>query len=151
LCASMDAFRDQAILLAEDSESDVALMKEAFIKAGVSNPLYVVSGGEQAIAYLKREAPYTDPTTHRTPFVLLLDLNMPGKSGFEVLEWVRQQPTLKRLVIIILTASNRAVDADRAYELGANFYLTKPGQFKELVEMTKCLHGWLQLNHFPNR
>ena len=145
----MDDFERQTFLLAEDSESDVALMKEAFARAGVLNPLFVVSGGAEVIAYLKREGHYTDPVTHPTPFVLLLDLKMPGKNGFEVLEWVRGQPTLKRLVIIILTSSSRAVDADRAYDLGANFYLTKPGQFKELVEMTKCLHSWLRLNHFP--
>jgi CheY-like chemotaxis protein len=75
---------------------------------------------------------------------------MPGKNGFEVLEWVRAQPELKRLIVIVLTASSRAADADRAYELGANFYLTKPSRFSELVEMTKALHGWLQLNQFPS-
>ena len=146
----MSNFDEQVFLLADDSESDVALMREAFAKAGVPNPLVVVPGGDEVMAYLKREAPYDEPSGRPSPFVLLLDLNMPGKNGFEVLSWVRQQPTLKRLVIIILTASSRAVDADRAYDLGANFYLTKPGQFKELVEMTQCLHRWLRLNHFPS-
>jgi len=145
----MDDFDKQVFLLVDDSESDVALMREAFVKAGVPNPLVVVPGGEEAIAYLKGEAPYDNPDARPLPLVLLLDLNMPGKAGFEVLSWVRQQPTLKRLVIIILTASSRAVDADTAYDLGANFYLTKPGSFKELVEMTHCLHRWLRLNHFP--
>ncbi|MEO8425954.1 MAG: response regulator [Verrucomicrobiota bacterium] len=146
----MDEFQRQVFLLAEDSENDVILMKEAFATAGIPNPIFVVSGGEEAITYLKGEPPYDNPGVHRVPFVLLLDLNMPGKNGFEVLQWVRAQPTLKRLVVIVLTSSNRAADADRAYDLGANFYVTKPGSFKELVEMIKCLHSWLQLNHFPN-
>ncbi|MEO8426521.1 MAG: hypothetical protein ABI651_05335, partial [Verrucomicrobiota bacterium] len=63
--------------------------------------------------------------------------------------WVRRQPFLKRLVIIILTASNRAADADRAYDLGATFYLTKPGLFNDLVKSMKCLYVWLRLCHFP--
>ena len=146
----MHDFEQQVFLLAEDSESDVALMKQAFAKAGVINRLCVVSGGDEVIAYLKGEAPYNDPATYRLPFVLLLDLNMPGKNGFEVLQWVRAQPTLKRLIVIILTASSRAADADLAFDLGANFYLTKPGQFKELEDMTRCLSSWLQLNHFPS-
>ena len=145
----MEDFDKQVFLLAEDSESEVALMKEAFAKAGVTNPLFVVPGGDQVISYLKGDPPYNDRAANRVPFVLLLDLNMPGKNGFEVLEWVRAQPMLKRLVIIILTASSRAADADRAFDLGANFYLTKPGRFKDLVEMTQCLHHWLRLNHFP--
>jgi CheY-like chemotaxis protein len=145
----MDEFEKQTFLLAEDSKNDSSLMKEAFARAGVANPLFIVPGGDEVIAYLKREAPYNDPSAHPTPFVLLLDLKMPGQNGFEVLEWVRRQPRLKRLIIIILSSSNRTVDADRAYDLGANFYLTKPVQFKELVEMSKCLHSWLRLNHFP--
>jgi len=145
----MERFEKNVFLLAEDSESDVVLMKEAFAKAGVLNPLQVVSGGDEAIAYLRGEAPYEDRALHPMPFVLLMDLKMPGKNGFEVLSWIRSQPNLKRLVIIVLTASSSAADADRAFELGANFYLTKPGPFKDLVELAKCLQDWLRLNHFP--
>ena len=145
----MDSFDRQVFLLAEDSENDVCLMKEAFKKAGVVNPLRVVRDGGEAIAYLKGAGPYQERAEHPLPLVLLLDLKMPGKDGFDVLRWVRAQPTLKRLVVIILTASNRAEDADRAFDLGANFYLTKPGPFKALVEMSRCLRDWLRLNHFP--
>ncbi len=146
----MDEFDQQVFLLAEDSASDVALMKEAFAKAGVPNPVVVLSDGDQVIAYLKGERRAGDLLVERMPSVLLLDLNMPGKNGFEVLQWVRAQPKLKRLIVIILTASSRASDADRAFDFGANFYLTKPGQFKELVEMARCLYQWLRLNHFPS-
>ena len=145
----MDQFEQQVFLLAEDDESHVFLMKEAFAKAGVANPLRVVANGEEAIGYLKGLPPYQDRAENPLPFALLLDLKMPRKDGFEVLEWVRQQPILKRLVVIVLTSSNQATDANRAYDLGANFYLTKPGSFTDLVEMIKCLRDWLRLNHFP--
>jgi len=145
----VDQFERQLFLLAEDDEGSVFLMKEAFAKAGVANPLRVVGDGDEVIAYLKGAPPYENRAEHPMPFALLLDLKMPRKDGFEVLEWVRNQPNLKRLIIIVLTSSNRSADADRAYALGANFYLTKPGPFNELVEMTKCLRDWLRLNHFP--
>ncbi len=146
----MAGFDDCVFLLAEDSENDVFLMQRAFKTAGISNPLHVVADGEEAISYLKGEGEYGGRSEHPLPAVVLLDLNLPRKNGFEVLEWMRSQPTLKRIVVMILTASNRGADADRAYDLGANFYLTKPGKFEDLVKLTKCLHEWVQLNHFPS-
>jgi CheY-like chemotaxis protein len=145
----MEPFEKQIFLLADSSASEVGLMKEAFEKAGVINPVRVVSNGEEAIAYLSGVHPYQSRATHPLPLALLLDLNLAGKDGFAVLEWIRGQPSLTRLIIIVLTASNRAADADRAYELGANFYLTKPGPPNEWVEMSRCLRDWLRLNHFP--
>jgi len=147
---AMDGFEKQLFLLAEDSQNDVFLMQQAFKKAGLPNPIQVVSDGQEAISYLKGEGRYSDRAQYPLPMAVLLDLKMARMNGFEVLEWVRKQPNLKRVVVIILTASNRSSDADRAYDLGANFYLTKPGKFEDLVEMTKCLHDWLRLNHFPS-
>ena len=144
----MNNFEKQVFLLVEDNESDMLLMKEAFFKAEISNPLRIVTRGDEAIAYLMGVVPYEDRLAHPLPFVLLLDFKLPGKDGFEILDWVRHQPTLKRLVIIILTSSNQAADADRAYDLGANYYLTKPGLFSDLVKSMKCLHVWIQLCHF---
>jgi len=146
----MDGFEKQLFLLAEDSQNDVFLMQQAFKKAGLPNPIQVVSDGQEAISYLKGEGRYSARAQYPLPMAVLLDLKMARMNGFEVLEWVRKQPNLKRVVVIILTASNRSSDADRAYDLGANFYLTKPGKFEDLVEMTKCLHDWLRLNHFPS-
>jgi CheY-like chemotaxis protein len=145
----MESFEKQVFLLAEGNEREIRMMKEAFEKAAVNNPLRVVNKGEEAIAYLRGVAPYENRATHPLPLALLLDLNVPAKNGFEVLQWARAQPSLKRLIIIVLTSSNRAADADRAYELGANFYLTKPGPLTEWIEMAKCLRDWLRLNHFP--
>ena len=146
----MHGFEKQLFLLAEDSQNDVFLMQQAFKKAGLPNPIQVVADGQEAISYLKGEGHYSDRAKYPLPMAVLLDLKMPRVNGFEVLEWVRKQPNLKRVVVIILTASNRSSDADRAYDFGANFYLTKPGKFEDLVEMTKCLHDWLRLNHFPS-
>ena len=80
---------------------------------------------------------------------MLLDLNMPKKNGFDVLTWVRAQPGLKRLAIIILTASMRIEDMERAFDLGATSFLVKPLALAELVAMLRCLRDWIQINQFP--
>ena len=118
-------------------------------KAGFTNPLHEVHNGEQAIAYLKGEAPYGDRPKFPLPAVMLLDLNIPMKNGFEVLAWVRTQPELKRMSIIILTASMRTNDVEQAFDLGANSFLVKPGTMEGLIAMIRCLRDWLRLNHFP--
>jgi DNA-binding NarL/FixJ family response regulator len=73
---------------------------------------------------------------------------MPGRNGFEVLEWIRQQPALRRLRVFILSASSRPQDIERAYDLGASSYLVKPGNLDGLMHLAKSLVGWLRLNHF---
>ena len=146
----MVIFEEQIFLLAEDSENGVFLMQRALQASGIPNPLQVVKDGAEVIAYLSGHNQYQNRSEYPLPAVVLLDLNLPRKNGFEILEWMRTQPTLKRIVVIILTASNRSADADRAYDLGANFYLTKPSKFDDLVKMTKCLHDWLKLIHFPS-
>jgi len=80
---------------------------------------------------------------------MLLDLNMPMKGGFDVLAWVRSQPVLRRLSIVVLTASSRVEDVEQAFDLGANSYLVKPSNLDVLTDMVRCLHDWLQINHFP--
>ena len=139
----------QTILLADDSENDLLLMSHAFEKAGLKTQLKTVHNGEEAIAYLKGERGYSDRSTYPLPNVLLLDLNMPKKNGFDVLEWVRAQGAFKRIPIVVLTASTRIEDVERAYELGASSFLVKPAAIQELVAMIRCLCEWLQFNHFP--
>ena len=141
--------RQQTILLVDDSENDLILMRVAFKKAGCNNPLQEVHNGEEAIAYLLGEGPYSDRTKFPLPTVMLLDLNMPKKNGFDVLAWVRAQPVLKRLAIIILTASMRTEDVERAFDLGATSFLVKPGNLEALAAMLRCLCDWVQINHFP--
>ena len=142
--------RDDVILLAEDDPNDVLLIQRAFQRNQVANPVQVVRDGEEALAYLSGQAPFADRERHPLPVLMLMDLKMPRKSGLEVLEWVRQQPGLKRLPIIVLTSSNQSPDINRAYELGANSYLVKPAGFDSLLDLVKNLDMyWLILNEKP--
>ena len=142
--------RESVILLAEDDPNDVLLIQRAFHRTLVANPVQVVRDGEEVLAYLKGEDPFSDRERHPLPVLMLMDLKMPRKTGLEVLEWVRQQPGLKRLPIIVLTSSNQSPDINRAYELGANSYLVKPAGFDSLLELVKNLDVyWLILNEKP--
>jgi CheY-like chemotaxis protein len=139
----------QTILLVDDSEDDLVFMREAFKQAKCTHPLQAVRNGEEAIAYLNGEGPYGDRKKFPLPIVMLLDLNMPKKNGYDVLAWVRAQPVLKRLAIIILTASMRREDVERAFNYGATSFLVKPSNLETLAAMMRCLCDWLQINHFP--
>ncbi len=141
----------QFILLAEDDPNDVLLIQRAFQKAGLRNALKVTRDGGQAIDYLGGEGMYANRERFPIPFLLLLDLKMPGTDGFEVLQWVRKEPELKRLLVVVLTSSNLQADVDRAYELGANSYLVKPVSFDEMVNMIKRFEiYWTEINRTPS-
>jgi len=140
---------NETILLVDDSESDLMLMRIAFEKAEFRGPLQEVRNGEAAIAYLNGEGSYSDRKKFPLPIVMLLDLNMPRKNGFEVLSWIQTQPALKRLSIIVLTASVRPEDVERAFDLGAHSFLVKPPSLEKLVALIRCLRDWLQVNYFP--
>lgn len=154
ITGSLDLFRfvneKQPILLVDDSEDDLLLMRHAFKAAAFNAPLQFVHNGEEAIAYLKGEGAYSDRSKFPLPVVMLLDVKMPRMNGFDVLTWVRAQPVLKRLSIIILTASLRIEDVERAFDLGANSFLVKPGKMNELITMMLRLRDWLEYNHFPS-
>jgi len=138
------------ILLAEDGEDQVILIRRAFAKAQLLNPLHVVSNGEEAIAYLQGEGKYSNRDEYPLPCLLLLDLKMPRKNGFEVLEWIRQQPGLSALRVVVLTGSDEMRDVNRAYQLGANSFLVKPVDFPRFVEVTQALKGyWLWMSKEP--
>jgi len=138
------------ILLAEDNQDHVYLIRRAFGQAGLVNPLQVVEDGEQAIAYLKGEGKYANRAEYPLPCLLLLDLKMPNKDGFQVLEWLRTQPSLSALRVVVLTTSGETRDINRAYQLGANSFLTKPVDFRDFVQLTAAIKGyWLWLSHAP--
>jgi len=142
---------DQAvILLAEDRDDDVALIRRAFLKANIINPLFVVRDGEEAMYYLSGEGKYANREEYPLPDLLLLDLKMPRMDGFELLRWVRQQPGLKALRIVVLTSSEEVRDVNEAYQLGANSFLVKPMDFEHFVKVSQALRGyWLWLNKTP--
>jgi CheY-like chemotaxis protein len=143
-------FKHQIILLVEDDENDVLLLKRAFTKANLKDNVRVVRNGNEAMNYLGGRGIYSDRVQHPLPFLVLLDLKMPGIDGFEVLQWARKDPNLKRLLIVVLTASNLQTDVDRAYELGANSYLVKPVDFAEMVALVGRFEVyWSELNRIP--
>ena len=142
--------RDSAILLVEDDEADIFLLRRAFRNERIANPLIEVRDGQAAIQYLSGEGAYADRTRYPIPFLILLDLRLPKLSGFEVIAWMRDQPQLANLVVVVLTASDHVTDVTKARDLGANSYLVKPGNFEELVQMVKRIKGrWLLLDRLP--
>jgi CheY-like chemotaxis protein len=143
-------FGYQTILLVDDNEDDVFITQSGFRKAGVPNPLQIVNDGEQAIAYLRGDDAFADREKFPLPVIVLLDLNMPKKGGLEVLEWIRANPSLKRMTVHILTASSRAVDVARAFDLGANSYIVKPSKMESLVEMIGAWHTMARFTAYPN-
>jgi CheY-like chemotaxis protein len=138
------------VLLVEDSESDVLLVKRAFKKAGVLNPLRVISDGESAVAYLSGETPYADREANPLPALVLLDLKLPRRSGFEVLAWIRAHPVLRGLPVVVLTSSTESRDIDRAYAIGASTYLVKPVALAPFVGMVDRLHAYWLMAEKPD-
>lgn len=135
------------ILVVEDEPDAITLLQHAFEKAGIVNPLATVHDGEQAIAYLRGEGRYVDRLTHPLPLLVLLDLKLPRCSGLEVIEWIRAQPALRGLPVIVLTSSKERSDVRRAYAAGANSYLVKPSSLHRLIELTKAFREyWLEYN-----
>src|SRR5206468_4732358 len=143
-------WQDSAILLVEDDEADILLLRRAFRNARIANPLIEVRDGQAAIQYLSGEGDYTDRARYPIPFLILLDLRLPKLSGFEVIAWLRDQPQFADLIVVVLTGSDHVPDVTKARELGANSYLVKPGNFEELVQMVKRIKGrWLLVDRLP--
>jgi CheY-like chemotaxis protein len=135
------------ILLAEDREEDIILIQKAFEKAGIRNPLFTVRNGEEAINYLTAVGRFSDRHHYPLPALLLLDLKMPGTDGFDVLRWLRTQPDLASLRVVVLTSSDDIRDVNKAYQLGANSFLVKPLDFHNTVAMAETIMDyWLKIN-----
>lgn len=138
------------ILLADDSETDVLLLRRAFDLMGFPVLLHTVEDGAEAIAYLEGQGKYQTRSEFPLPDLLLLDLKMPMANGFEVIQWVRAQPRLASLRIVVLTTSDQTIDIDRAHRLGANSFLVKPISFDEFKKTVKSLCDyWLTLSKLP--
>ena len=132
----------KTILLAEDLEDDAGIIQYIFKKAGVSNPVMVVPDGAEAIAYLGGDNHYADRAKFPLPVVLLLDLKMPKRSGFEVLEWCKTRPDLKDLLVIVLSGHHDLGAVNRAYALGAHSFLVKPCNVEDIRNLTKTFKGY---------
>lgn len=138
------------ILLVEDNADDVLLVKRAFRKAQIANPIHVASDGDAAVAYLAGQGSFADRAKYPMPILILLDLKLPRRSGAEVLAWLREQPIVKRIPVVILTSSREKRDVEQLYDLGANSYLVKPVEFDDLLAMMRTLNMyWLMTNQSP--
>jgi CheY-like chemotaxis protein len=147
----MTMLGDKFILLVDDDSNDTLLIQRAFQKAGMYDVLKTVSDGDQAIGYLSGQGVYANRQKYPLPFLVLLDLKMPGTDGFEVLQRVRAEQELRRLLVVVLTSSNLQTDVDRAYELGANSYLVKPVEFDEMVHLIQRFEAyWSEINRTPS-
>jgi CheY-like chemotaxis protein len=140
------------ILLVEDDPNDILLTERAFGKANLATyaSLQIVTDGDAAVAYLSGTGDYADRDRYPLPTFILLDLKLPRRSGHEILAWLRQQPELKRLPVVVLTSSKQISDINQAYDLGANSYLVKPVGLAALVQVVQSLNlYWLLLNEKP--
>ncbi|HEX2091700.1 MAG TPA: response regulator [Longimicrobiaceae bacterium] len=138
------------ILLVEDDANDVLLIRHAFRKAGEDATIHVASDGDQAVAYLAGEGEFAERSRYPLPAFVLLDVKLPRRSGHEVLAWIRDQPVLRRIPVVMLTSSDVSSDRNRAYDLGANSYLVKPSGTTDRNEMVRLMGlYWLSLNRPP--
>lgn len=141
---------EYTILLVEDNPKDVFLIQRAFRKAEIIAQLQVVTDGDAAVQYLAGQAPYHDRLIYSLPAFVLLDLKLPRRSGAEVLSWLRQEPMLRRLPVVILTSSKEYRDVNQVYDLGANAYIVKPIDFDRLVDIIKTINlHWIIYNEKP--
>lgn len=135
----------QPIFLIEDDENDVFFFERAAKKAELRQPLAIARDGREAVERLQKSNGGT-----ALPCLVVLDLNLPQRNGLEVLEWLRAQPSLKRIPVIVLTSSTSDKDIQQAYDLGANSYLVKPGDPDKLVALARLIKEyWLTANQMP--
>jgi len=133
------------VLYVEDEADDVYFMRAAFEREGISVRFHSAPDGAQAIAYLAGDAPYDDRTRHPLPTMMLLDLNLPVHSGFEVLEWLRGRKEFRSLPVVVFSSSGREEDRERARDLGATDYVLKPSSGMQFSGVVRELRDrWLR-------
>lgn len=137
------------ILLVEDNPGDVRLTEEAFEEARLRNELHAVTRGRDALDYVHQRGEYADASR---PDIVLLDLNLPGMSGWDVLEEIKASPGLKTIPTIVLTSSEAEEDIVKGYDEHANAYLTKPVDVDEFIDLGRTIaHFWIQLVELPTQ
>jgi CheY-like chemotaxis protein len=135
------------VLLVEDNPGDVLLTEEAFQEIPASVHLHVVGDGAQALQFLRREEGYSNAPT---PDLILLDLNLPTMTGSEVLEYIKADPELRRIPVVILTTSNSEDDIVKSYDLHANCFVTKPIDFDEFASALRLVNEfWTRVARLP--
>lgn len=139
------AKEEAALLIVEDDPDALFLLKRAFVKVGLALPVRVALDGDEAVAYLAGRGVFADRTSHPLPCLVLLDLKLPKKSGLEVLEWMRQQPRLRKIPVVIVTTSGEERDRRRALELGAREYYIKPIDSGGLLRLAKKVSTYTRM------
>jgi CheY-like chemotaxis protein len=140
-----------AILLVEDNPADVKIAERALRDSAMPVELIVVRDGREAIDYLLRQGAHAHNGTWRGPDLVLLDLNLPGLTGRQVLERIRATPALRSVPVIVLTTSRREEEVQELYAAGANTYIQKPQQFEHFVEVLRTIRRyWLDTALLPS-
>ena len=135
------------ILVVEDNRADIVLLSKAFEEERADCCLHVAKNGDEALAFLRQQEPFADAPR---PAIVLLDLNLPGRDGCEVLEIVKTTEALRRIPVIVLTSSRSDIDVRQSYDLHANAYMTKAASFDELVELVRQISNyWLSAVRLP--
>ncbi|MEL7669777.1 response regulator [Methanobacterium sp.] len=137
------------ILLVEDNEGDVGLVEEVFQEAKIMNNLNIAEDGEEAMLFLHKKGKFSNVSS---PDIILLDLNLPGKDGREVLKEIKEDNKLKRIPVVILTTSKAEEDILKSYNLHANSYITKPVDFDQFIRVIKSIENfWLDIVKLPSK
>ncbi len=140
----------QPILLVEDSPEDFETTERAFRRSGLKNPIYRCADGDEALDYLRRRGQYSDPDKAPRPGVILLDLNLPGTDGREVLSEIKNDPGLKQIPVIVLTTSKDERDIEVCYRCGANSYIQKPVDVDGFMKAIERLNDyWFEVVILP--
>jgi CheY-like chemotaxis protein len=135
------------ILLVEDNPGDVELVRESLSEGKINNELHVASDGVEAMNFLKRRDKYGSA---QCPDLILLDLNLPRKSGRDVLQEIKTDPELKLIPVVVLTSSKAEEDILKSYNLHANCYVTKPVDLEQFMSVVKSIENfWLTVVKLP--
>ena len=138
------------ILMADDDEEDRMMTEEAWKENRLANPLRFVQDGEELMEYLEHRGKHSDPANAPSPWLILLDLNMPKMDGREALREITAAKAFRQIPIVVLTTSKAEEDIDRSYNLGASSYITKPVTFEGLVTVIRELGKyWFELVELP--
>jgi CheY-like chemotaxis protein len=138
------------ILIADDDEEDRMMTKMALEHSRLANELRFVNDGEELMEYLRHSGKYESRQLYPHPGLILLDLNMPRKDGYEALKEIKSDPHLKRIPVVILTTSQAEQDICRSYDLGVNSFVTKPVSFQALVEtLGEVSRYWIEIVELP--
>lgn len=135
----MPSDKKPPLLLVEDEDDDIAIITQAIKKVDFEFPVEVLKSGEDAMRYMAGDSPFADRERFPLPFLILLDLKMPGWDGFDFLQWLQYRADLHHIPVVVLTSSGMDDDVRKAYAMGAKSFLLKPSDFADMQELMRLL------------